>query len=62
MDGHRLLKFVKGDDILKHIPLIIFSSLIDAAMRIKGERLGATAQLSKPEIANLINLIDEHIL
>ena len=62
MDGHRLLKFIREDEVLKHIPVIIFSSLINDEMRLKGERLGATAQITKPEIANLVGLIDKHIL
>ncbi|MCL2574545.1 MAG: chemotaxis protein [Defluviitaleaceae bacterium] len=62
MDGHKLINLIRSDETLKDIPVIIFSSLIDDAMRIKGERLGATAQVSKPEIANLVGLIDEHIL
>ena len=52
MDGHRLTKLVKSDDILKDIPLIIFSSLINDEMRVKGKALGADAQLTKPEIGN----------
>ncbi|MDE6357390.1 MAG: chemotaxis protein [Eubacteriales bacterium] len=62
MDGHRLLKFIREDEDLKHIPVIIFSSLINDEMRLKGERLGATAQITKPEIANLVSLIDKYIL
>ena len=58
MDGHRLTKLVKSDDVLKEIPLIIFSSLVNQEMRIKGLSLGADAQLSKPEIGNLVRIID----
>lgn len=58
MDGHRLTKLVKEDSILREIPVILFSSLIDEQMRIKGEQLGADAQITKPEIANLVSLID----
>ena len=58
MDGHRLTKLVKEDDILKAIPVIIFSSLINTEMRRKGEQLGADAQLTKPEIGNLVRTID----
>lgn len=61
MDGHRLTRLVKSDDTLKDIPLIIFSSLINDEMRIKGEALGADAQLTKPEIGNLVQTIDELI-
>ncbi len=58
MDGHRLTKLVKEDAILQNIPVVIFSSLIDEAMRVKGEALGADAQLSKPEIGNLVSMVD----
>ena len=58
MDGHRLTKLVKDHPNLKKIPIIIFSSLIDDEMRRKGESIGANAQLSKPEIKNLVKTID----
>lgn len=58
MDGHRLTKLIKSDDVLKNIPVIIFSSLINEEMRIKGEQLGADAQLTKPEIGRLVEEID----
>ena len=61
MDGHRLTKLAKSDDVLKKIPLIIFSSLINDEIRRKGEQLGADAQLTKPEIGNLVAAIDELI-
>ncbi|MDE6686041.1 MAG: chemotaxis protein [Lachnospiraceae bacterium] len=59
MDGHRLTKLIKDDDQLRSIPVIIFSSLVNDEMRRKGEQLGANAQLSKPEIGNLVKVIDE---
>ena len=58
MDGHRLTKLVKSDQILKRIPLIIFSSLINQEMQLKGKQLGADEQLSKPEIKHLVEVID----
>ena len=58
MDGHRLTKLVKSDDATKDIPIVIFSSLVNDEMRRKGEQLGANAQLSKPEIGNLVRTID----
>lgn len=61
MDGHRLTKLVKSDEELKSIPLVIFSSLINDEMRLKGQALGADAQLTKPEIGNLVQTIDELI-
>jgi len=59
MDGHRLTKLVKTDDELKDIPLVIFSSLVNDEMRRKGEQLGADAQLSKPEIGDLVSAMDK---
>lgn len=59
MDGHRLTKLIKSDDQLKQLPVVIFSSLVNDEMRRKGELLGANAQLSKPEIGNLVNEIDK---
>lgn len=59
MDGHRLTKLVKSDDATADIPVVIFSSLVNDEMKKKGEALGADAQLSKPEIGNLVKIIDE---
>ena len=59
MDGHRLTKLVKSDAALKEIPVIIFSSLVNEEMCIKGEQLGADAQLTKPEIGQLVDAIDK---
>lgn len=62
MDGHRLTKLVKSDDETKHIPIIIFSSLVNEEMKRKGENLGADAQLSKPEIGKLVQEVDKLVL
>ena len=59
MDGHRLTKLVKDDEVMKRIPVVIFSSLINAEMRIKGKQLGADEQLSKPEIGRLVQVMDQ---
>ena len=59
MDGHRLTKLVKEDPETADIPIIIFSSLVNDEMKRKGAALGADAQLSKPEIGNLVRVIDE---
>ena len=50
---------MKDDPRLKKIPVVIFSSLIDDQMRIKGEDLGADEQLTKPEIGHLVHVIDQ---
>lgn len=59
MDGHRLTKLVKSDETTAHIPIIIFSSLVNEEMKKKGSALGADAQLSKPEIGNLVRIVDQ---
>jgi two-component system chemotaxis response regulator CheV len=59
MDGHHLTKLIKSDEEMEHVPVIIFSSLINEEMRRKGESLGANKQLSKPEIGQLVGAIDE---
>ncbi len=61
MDGHRLLKLVRANERLADVPLVLFSSLINDEMRLKGESLGASAQISKPEIGQLIGLLDKLI-
>jgi len=60
MDGHHLLKLIRDDETLKDLPVIIFSSLITDEMRIKGESLKATAQIAKPDILDLVGLIDAY--
>lgn len=60
MDGHRLTRLVKEDEETKHIPIVIFSSLVNDEMKRKGKALGADAQLSKPEIGNLVHIVDEN--
>ncbi len=59
MDGHRLLKLIKGDRHLKYLPVIVFSSLINQDMYRKGVELGADEQLSKPDIVHLVEVIDK---
>lgn len=62
MDGHYLIKRMQENDRLKELPVIIFSSLINEEMRRKGEALGVAAQITKPEIMALIDLVDQKIV
>lgn len=62
MDGHRLTKMIKSDETLSEVPVIIFSSLINSDMRLKGEQVGADAQLSKADMDQLIPLIDSYMV
>lgn len=61
LDGHTLTRRIKENRNLRKLPVIIFSSLITGDLRHKGESVGADAQLSKPEVASLVDLIDSFI-
>jgi two-component system chemotaxis response regulator CheV len=58
MDGLTLCKALRTEFNLKNTPIIMFSSLIDEQMKDKCRSVGATDQITKPEIHNLINMID----
>jgi len=62
MDGHSLLRKIKADKELNHLPVIIFSSLISDDMRELGDKYGAAANISKPEITTLVNVLDNFIV
>ncbi len=62
MDGHHLTKLIKTDSATEDIPVVIFSSLVNDEMKKKGDALGADAQLSKPEIGNLVKIVDQLVL
>ena len=59
MDGLTLTRKVKEHKVLNNLPVIIFSSLITDELRHKGESVKADAQLSKPEIEELIGVVDK---
>lgn len=59
MDGHTLTRKIKEHPILKKLPVVIFSSLITGDLKHKGISVGADAQLSKPEVGELVNVIDD---
>jgi two-component system chemotaxis response regulator CheV len=58
MDGLHLIKNIKSHDKLKHIPCIVFSSLINKEMSLKCKSVGADAEISKPELGNLVEFVD----
>ena len=58
MDRHRLTRLIKENDATREMPVVIFSSLVNEEMMRKGEALGANAQISKPEIGNLVRIVD----
>ncbi|EAC5235754.1 chemotaxis signal transduction protein CheV [Listeria monocytogenes] len=62
MDGHHLTKVIKEDEIGRELPVVIFSSLITEDLEHKGAGVGADAQVSKPNIHQLIIILDELVL
>ncbi|EAG5187277.1 chemotaxis protein CheV [Listeria monocytogenes] len=62
VDGHHLTKVIKEDEIGRELPVVIFSSLITEDLEHKGAGVGADAQVSKPNIHQLINILDELVL
>ncbi len=61
LDGLTLCRRTKEDSTLTHIPVVLFSSLINPAMAFKCDSVGANGYASKPEIAKLIKLMDRFL-
>ncbi|MCR5806615.1 MAG: chemotaxis protein [Oscillospiraceae bacterium] len=55
MDGLVFTKNIKSDPVLKKLPVILFSSLIDDRMSEKCIEVGADAQYSKPHMKGLMD-------
>lgn len=58
MDGFTLTRKIKEHPVMRKLPVIIFSSLITDDLKHKGISVGANGQLSKPEIGELVEMID----
>ncbi len=50
MDGHTLTRRIKDSPEFRHIPVILFSSLISDVVHQKGVKAGADDQISKPDL------------
>ena len=61
MDGLTLCKKIREEIKLVRTPIIMFSSLIDTQMKEKCKEVGATTQVSKPELDELVRIMDEHL-
>jgi len=55
MDGHHLCMRIKENKEYEGIPVMLFSSLINATARHKGASVGADDQITKPELGNLVS-------
>ena len=62
MDGLALCREIKDSLMIKDVPVIIFSSLINDQIVQKCVDVGADAYISKPQFAQLVDLLDEHCL
>ena len=57
LDGLALTRRVKEHPELKKIPIVVFSSIMAKDIKVKAASVGAEAQITKPEIPNMV----EHI-
>ncbi len=58
MDGHHFCMLVKKNPAYSKIPVILFSSMINDALRKKGIAVGADDQVTKPELDTLIERLE----
>lgn len=59
MDGLHLTSLVRKEELLKDLPVAIFSSLASEDNKRKWIGLGANCILTKPDLPNLVKVIDE---
>ncbi len=59
MDGLALTKTIKEDENLKHIPVIVFSSIVSEEISRKCDTVGADEKITKPEIDRLVETVDK---
>ena len=61
MDGLHLTTRVRESQAHKFLPVVLFSSLVTDDNHKKGEQVGANVQISKPDMARVVTVIDEII-
>ncbi len=59
MDGLTLCRKVKQELNLPHVPVVMFSSLINQQMSEFCDEAGANAKITKPEMGRLVDMLDE---
>ncbi len=59
MDGFHLTKLIKNDARFKDVPVVLFSSLISEDNAKKGVQVGATVQIPKPDLPEMVQLVDK---
>lgn len=61
IDGLHLTKLVKNNEAYAGIPVVLFSSLVSDDNRKKGEQVGADVQIPKPELHEMVRIIDNAV-
>ncbi len=61
VDGFHLTKRIKDHPELRHVPVLLYSSIITPDNYKKGQAVGADAQIAKPELKRIVALADELI-
>jgi len=61
VDGFHLTKRIKTHADFKQLPVLLYSSMITPDNAKKGKAVGADAQVSKPELTEVVRLADELI-
>lgn len=61
MDGLALTKRIRETAGLADVPVILFSSLIYKENMNKGEQVGATMQIAKPELQEAVRIVDRAV-
>lgn len=59
MDGLHLCKRIKEHPMLNTTPVVVFSSLVSDSNLKKCEAVGADAAITKPQMKNLVSLLDQ---
>ncbi|PIE18865.1 MAG: chemotaxis protein CheV [Proteobacteria bacterium] len=59
LDGLTLCKRTKSDPVLRELPVLVLSSLINKQMAAKCDSVGADAYAPKPNVRELLKRIDE---
>jgi two-component system chemotaxis response regulator CheV len=61
MDGLFLTKQIKAHSAMKHLPVVVFSSVVGPGNEKKCRAVGADAQITKPQLDKLVELLDSLI-
>lgn len=62
IDGMHLVKLIKADAVLRRLPCVAFSSMISKELVFKCRQVGFDAEIAKPEISQLVAMVDSKVL